>query len=451
MNSLRFFFPFLLVLSLPLCAAEEEDETTATTPLVVEDENTLAAADNLGPPAQGFLPDPGFGPDTVDTSDLRVLRDFIESRGLIKARKCEGCLTLAGDVRAKWNIAGEKVNGRKVRGTGTETALNLFRSEVNLFFDYVAPRTWVSTKLRFSVFLGTDGGTLTKVDTDRAFIGYDIYECDPEDFYIEVGRSRLDYIFDSRVEFSSFFDGIHLYYINKWDPLGIYVIHGGPFIVDSFTNHYAWVAEATLSCIDGTGLYVKYSYIDWKRRAPTLYYGKLGDNFKKKRFERNPRFMFKVSQLLVGYEGQAWCRTLILYFAGLKNHAAIPQRSTNFKKANGAWYIGFTYGKLCKGGDWSIDLNYQSVGALAVPEFDLAGFGHGNALGTLISDAILQNLNPFNTRGFTNYRGPEFSFLYAMSESLSLQFKARYSVPLDRDIGGNFTFKAVEMAVIYAW
>ena len=62
----------------------------------------IAAVDNLGPSAAGFLSDGNFGPEDEDDVDPRVLRDFVESRGLIQCRQKEGTLTIAGDVRARW-------------------------------------------------------------------------------------------------------------------------------------------------------------------------------------------------------------------------------------------------------------------------------------------------------------------------------------------------------------
>ena len=78
--------------------------------------------------------------------------------------------------------------------------------------DYVTVRSWASTKLKWVNFDGKDGGTATKVEMERAFIGYDIFEEGKEDFYIEIGRSNLDFIFESRIEFGSVFDGIHIFY-----------------------------------------------------------------------------------------------------------------------------------------------------------------------------------------------------------------------------------------------
>lgn len=449
------FMPLLL--TLPLCAADEEEIAQAneveeaTIAATLEEETLIAAPDNLGPTASGFLSEGQFGPDNSGFVDPRVLRDFIESRGLIKCRQKEGALTIAGDVRARWVVAGEEENGRKKRGQGTSIANDRYKSEVNLFLDYVAPRAWVSTKLKWVNFDGRDGGTATKTEMERAFIGYDVYHVKDTDFYIEIGRSKLDYIYESKVEFSSVFDGIHFYFTRKWDGVGKFTLHGGPFIVDSFTNHYAWIVETFVTDWRKTGLSFKYSIVDWRRHSPTFPYGNDTKGSKEKIVD-NPRYNFIVSQMLFGYNRKIdmfKCKTLFVYAAVLVNHDAKRRPQTDYKKLNGAWYAGFTLGKLCKACDWSMDINYQSVQAQAVPEFDLAGIGHGNADNGLLSDAILFN----SDKGlFTNYKGVSLSLLYAMTDSLSLRAQAQYAVPRDKlKLGGDFKYKAFEMSVIYAF
>lgn len=437
----------------------EDVESTTTAP------NLIAAVDNLGPTANGFSSEGEFGPGDDELIDPRILRDFIENRGLIATRQKCGQLTLAGDVRARWTATGEELKGIKQRGSGTDTAINLFRSEVNLFFDYATPKSWVTTKLRWSNFDGKDGGTATKVDMDRAFIGYDIYEEGDEDFYIEVGRTKLDYLFDSRLQFGSVFDGVHLYYTNQIPCLGNFVIHGGPFIVDSFTNHYGYAFETGIINWADTGFTFKYSLINWHRRAPTQYYGNnstlnaLNNKLDPFTIINNPRYRYIISQMLFVYERKvdfAGCKTFYAYGAVLMNHDAKRTVSTDYKLLNGAWYAGITLGKLCKACDWSLDINYQSVGAQAVPEFDLTGIGHGNAANVLLSDALILGLLGFPVAAtdalcFTNYKGWQVSLMYALTDTLTLRSKAEWTRPLNRSIGGPFNYKNFEMAVIYAF
>ncbi|MEZ5315219.1 MAG: hypothetical protein R3E91_03285 [Chlamydiales bacterium] len=445
------FFRFHLILflgSISCLLAEEEPQID-----VNYEEPLVAAVENLGPNASGFLSERDFGPIGDEFIDPHVLRDFIESKGLIECRNKTGLLTIAADIRARWTAIGEQVNGQKQRGTGTSLAIDRYKSEINLFLDYVAPRTWGSAKVKWVNFDGKDGGSLTRVELDRAFIGYDIRKEEKEDFYIEIGRSRLNYIFDSRLEFISIFDGIHIYYTNAWSALGNFIIHGGPLIVDSFTNHYAWVVETGVIGFRGTGLGFKYSLIDWRRSSPTLDYGNL-PNSGKTTVRNNPRYAFLVSQILLGYQQKLdflRCKTLYIYGAALINHDAKPSLTTNWQKLNQAWYVGFTLGKLCTACDWSIDINYQSVQAQSVPEFDLGGFGHGNAANFLLSDAILQGFGSDRAFGFTNYKGWSCNFLYALSNNLSLSAQGQYATPRNKTLGGDFKYKAFEMTVIYAF
>jgi hypothetical protein len=450
----------LSIFSLGLADEEKkiESETEADLiTLMAEDQELeptlIAAANNVEPPAPGHTAIRQFGPDDPQFVDPKVLRDFVESRGLIACRQKEGTLTLAADVRARWIATGEKVNGKSVRGAHANVAVNVFKSEVNLFLDYVAPKTWVSTKLKWSAVLGVDGGTITKTDLDRAFIGYDVYECKCRDFYIEVGRSKLDYLFESKVEFSTFFDGLHFYYTDKYDNIGVFTLHGGPFIVDSFTNHYAWVFETGMKKLGGTGYSVKYSLIDWNRHAPTLNYGGQSTAGNISLID-NPRYRFIVSQLILGHEHAIdlpGCNTLYIYAAVLANHAAKKNKTTHFSYANKAWYVGFTLGKLCKACDWSLDINYQYVQAQALPEFDISGIGHGNANGFFLSDAIILGRIGLDAQGFTNYTGFETTLLYALTDSLTLRSRAAWSRQIDKQIGGTFRYKTFEMAVIYAF
>lgn len=408
----------------------------------------------LGPDGEGLtIERVGVPSSNDDRVDPRVLRDFIESRGLIECRKKCGRLIIAGDVRAKWEATGEEVNGKKKRGFETDTQINQFRSEFNLFLDYETKNSWVATKVKWSRFDGLFFGSEVKTSLDRAFLGYDIYECDKEDIYIELGRSRLDYIFESRVEFNSTFDGIHLFYTNYFPGIGTVIAHGGPFIIDASTNHYGWIVETGVKDLFTKGFSIKYSIIDWARHSQTDYVGKLSQ-FSKSTFEDYNAFAYLVSQIIFGYEQTidfAGCKILYLYAAALTNSDAKRRFSTNDRYSNKAWYAGFTLGKLCKAGDWSLDVCYQAVGAQVIPEFDLLGIGHGNADGSFLSDAILLGLAPNKARGFSNYRGWEFVLLYALTDTFSFRGRAAWTRPYDSSIGGNFKYKVFDVTAIYAF
>lgn len=433
-----------LLLSAFVFGADEDASS-----LNVSEENLIAAVEV---PEPTFVSIEALGPGDENYIDQHILRDFIESRGLIACRQKSGLLTIAGDARARWSSTIENVNHQAKRGVGTGTPVNIFKSEVNLFFDYETDRAWASTKLRWANIDGRDGGTPTKVEMDRAFIGYDFYNCGPTDFYLEVGRSRLDFMFESRVEFTSIFDGIHLYYTNCWPSVCTFIAHGGPFVGDAYSYYFPWVAEFFFKELGGTDWGIKYSIIDWNSDGSTRKFGKAKDS--PDSIKDNPRYRFTISQLILGYQSSIdflRCKTFYGYAAVLANTAAKKNVTTNFEYLNKAWYIGFTLGKLCKACDWSWDLNYQYVQAQAIPEFDLSGIGHGNVGGDYFSDAIINGFGPGIARGFTNYKGWSTTFLFAMTDSLSLRAVAQESRPCDKSIGGEFHYASFEMSVIYAW
>lgn len=439
-----FLILFLLSSSIAFAASEKQD--------VRNNEKPDPLAEDLG--SRG-----GFGPQDEEFVDPKVLRDFIESRGLINCRQKCGTLTIAGDVRARWIPGHEYFKGTLPERVARNIALNTFKSEFNLFLDYTTDNSWVTTKLKFVVVDAVDPPNALRTELDRAFLGYDIYECGDEDFYIEIGRARIDYLFDSKIEFSTLFNGIHLYYTNKFPGIGTFTLHGGPFIVDSFNDHFAYVAEAGFKDIVFKGFSFRYNIIDWFRHSgTTIFSNQKRDEKEPKEMNNNPRYRFLVSQLLFGYERNIdvfGCKVLFLYAAVLANHLAQKSLVTDHTYANKAWYAGFTLGKLCKAGDWSLDINYQSCAAQAVPEFDLSGIGHGNASNRLLSDSLIKARNhrvgPREGVGFTNYRGFQLSAIYALTDTFSFRAKAEWTQPVNPRIGGNFRYKDFEMAAIYAF
>src|SRR5436305_12005135 len=126
--SLIFFLAFA-----PLFGADEDVPQNAPENVaqevaeIVDDAPDIAAVDNLG--VQGFVSEGEFGREHDEQIDPKVLRDFVEGRGLIACRQKCGQLTIAGDVRARWTASGEKLKGIKQRGAGTNTAIHRFRGE----------------------------------------------------------------------------------------------------------------------------------------------------------------------------------------------------------------------------------------------------------------------------------------------------------------------------------
>ena len=159
-----------------------------------------------------------------------------------------------------------------------------------------------------------------------------------------------------------------LKYDSAWNWLGDVYLHAGPFLIDERKDQYGYVGEIGILNLWDTGLFMKYSLIDWDTKKFSNEVERL-------------RFQFLNSQVILGYVFvPAWLdKSVTCYAAGLYNHAAEALEITNNKRANFATYFGFSVGSVRKKGDWSLDINYQLVAAQAIPSFDVIGIGRGNA------------------------------------------------------------------------
>ena len=416
-------------------------------------------------PAMSLFSTEGPG-DVNDQVDYNVLRDYIDTQRKVTIKELGGRLSIAGEVRTEMQATGETKDGVRQRGTGgaTDKPFLAWDVEVNLMIDYRAERTWATIKLEFDNNAGTTkfgggSGTFDKLTVERAFIGARIFDEDTYTTDLMFGRRRLSYTFDSRLEFGSFMDGIVLNYSRAFDQYGNFYVTGGPFVVNENHSQYAWVFELGLLGAWNTGLYMKYSLIDWDTKT----------------FERNDfngteeqkdnqvkvfsnRFNYFVSQATLGYKlRNRWDKSMTFYGAFLVNHAADPIKElTGHSKKNNAWYAGFSIGEARKKGDWSFDTNYQWVQTLAYPSFDSSGITVGNAAGIDlfgIGDGINQRPrdNFDNAVGNTNYRGFTMQLLYLWTNNLTMFQSWSQSQTLDKGKGPFMRYKQYEIELIYAF
>jgi hypothetical protein len=228
--------------------------------------------------------------------------------------------------------------------------------------------------------------------------------------------------------------------------VGDFYLRTGPFVVNEQVNQFAYIGEVALLNIAGTGIYTKYSIVDWD----TKHYAK---SFV------NDRFNFLISQFILGYRLliKSINKVMIAYSAVLYNHAADRLPVSDFKKANWGGYVGFSLGQLRKQWDWAFDINYQVVGAQTVPDFDCSGIGLGNANR---SGFYTKKMNPIDgdgpstvdtAGGTTNFRGFSVTFDLLLTDKLDLQQSYQQSITLDHDIGPFRRFKQYEIEFIYTW
>src|SRR6185503_12057754 len=62
-------------------------------------------------------------------------------------------------------------------------------------------------------------GILSNLAMRKAYWGYNIFEEGTSRFDFEIGRRRLRDVYDSKIEFHNFFDGITLKYANSFEGI----------------------------------------------------------------------------------------------------------------------------------------------------------------------------------------------------------------------------------------
>lgn len=385
--------------------------------------------------------------ESFTEEEIVELKEWIKKKNqVVGIKSFGGELTFSGELHSGMTQTNEVVNGIKQRGSGgafPSQGTRVYDVELDLLMNYRADITWATAKIKFKNKAGisSGSGTADKVSLDRAFVGVRFLQGESWTMDLEVGRRKLNYTFDSQIEFSAFMDGILFKYDHSFDKVGDAYFHGGPFVVDFTVDHYAYVFEIGLLNIGNTGLYTKYAFLDWDTKN---YGNKLKDD----------AFRFLTSQVTLGYKVvPKWMgKVLTMYAAGLVNSAAKPLEITANKKANWAWYVGFFLGEARKQGDWSVNANYQYVMPQAVPTFDSAGIGRGNAAGVGLY-CVDKGCKTATTRrtaaGDNNFKGFNLQLLYLFTDNLTLKQGYKQSIRQDKAVGPIFRYKEYNLELVY--
>lgn len=369
-------------------------------------------------------------PDYVKWDDLKAL---LYEESFVSGRRKEGRLIFAGDLRTRWIYSKEQYKD-PVNDKLDIVPTNLYRLDFNMMIDYSTDRSWLSSKMQWVSFAGPEN-VGSGVNIDRALIGYHFYDLTDKKFFIEIGRATLDNLFESELEFDSTFDGIHLYYSS---PLpgkrqGEVVVHGGPFVVEMKSGHYAWVVEAAAQKLPGD-ITVKGSLIDWH-------------NFT----QATVKYEFLVGQVLLGHTRKVTFKSktmpLKLSAAALKNFLARATPTSQNKKQDLGYYVGFSLGSASQPRDFLISARYEYLQALAVPENDVSGIGHGNNMKFFFYEAIGSGADPALANGFANYKGIDVSLAYCISPGFLFRGKFDFTVPAVAGLGAAFDYKRCELGL----
>ena len=379
------------------------------------------------------------------------VRDLIERldklEDTLNARPKGGVLLVGGDVRFQFQTTSETVNGINqigIAGQYPDIPARNFDVEFNLLLDYKADRTWASIKIEFDNAAGAVSGDTDSIALQRALLGARLFDESWYNLDLEIGRVQMDYVFDSKIEFGSFFDGLLFKYAASSARWGDFYVYGGPFVVDDTNDHLGVMFEAGILSMYNTGLYLKYSYINWAmkgypNKAQQLIYA------------------FVDSQLIIGYQfvPPRIKKLTNIYLAGLINTKANRVPQTNYNLSNKAWYAGVSMGVLQDEGDWAVDVNYQYVEPQSIPDFDANGIGRSNSanagLYTPHVDGTGGITTVYNAVGNANYKGLSITLLYLFTKNLTLQQSWQQAINQNSNIGPNIRFKQYEIELIYAF
>ncbi|HSX13976.1 MAG TPA: hypothetical protein VLE96_06125 [Chlamydiales bacterium] len=396
-----------------------------------------------------------------DAKDMDALRRWLQDKRLVTMREIGGDLSLSGEVRTEFQATSEERNGNQVRGGGGPRPMFAWDVEFNLMLDYRADRTWAAIKIEYDNDMGIRSGTFNKIRLEKAYLGARLVPGDTFTMDGEIGRRYLSNVFESKIEFSSVFDGALLRFSKAAPSVGDFITQLGAFVVNDRTNHYGFVVEIGALRIANVGLNLKYSIIDWDRPG--------GENEKDNTIIEtqltNLRFRYLVSQFLASYQfypGWMGKKLVKFYGAALVNHLALSNplatvgiENQPFGKQNWGWYTGVSLGTLKKKYDWAVDANFQWVQAQAVPGFDCSGIGRGNAGGvglyTKKADGSGGPVFRDQAVGSTNFYGFSLDGSYLFTDNMTINPLLQCSWTLDHDIGPNLMYKQFEVEFIYAF
>jgi hypothetical protein len=387
----------------------------------------------------------------IDQKDVNAVREWINAKRQVTVRELGGALSISGEVRTEMQSTAEVRNGVTQRGRGGPIVRegfplpqNTYDIEVNVMLDYRTDYSWGSIKLEFDNDAGIISGSLNKLKLERAYWGVRAVEGDTFTFDVEAGRRRMSTIVDSKLEFDGFYDGFWLKYDQSYDAIGDFFLHTGIFIIDENKSQYGYLGELGIYNVGGTGVYSKYSLIDWNTKD---LHNKVA----------NQRYDFLVSQWLIGYRffPTKLQKVIQIYLAGLWNSNARKIKLTNHKRANWGGYLGVSIGEIKKKGDWALDVNYQVLAAQCVPDFNVQGIGLGNSDDSGFYTTNVKGTGTPTIRrtagGNVNYRGFQMTLDYLLTNQLNLQQSWQQSITLDDSIGPFRRYKQYEVEFIYGF
>jgi hypothetical protein len=231
---------------------------------------------------------------------------------------------MSGDVKAKYHFLFD-----------SDSVDHWMKTEANIRLDHIMDKAWVTTNIRAYSYDSTRSG----ISLDKAYIGYRFYNDGSKAVNIEVGKNRLEHMFESKMQFDSHFIGAHAI-ANLTTLMGHkFIVHGGPFVLDSREQEFGFIGEASAIPLMAIPLSFKYSLSRWSKE-------------------------YTISEFMMQYNlfDQGFA-----YVAYLINHHG----------TNNGFYIGYSHGNIKEAHDWSFDVSYQYAEKNLIPFWDMKGLRSG--------------------------------------------------------------------------
>lgn len=216
------------------------------------------------------------------------------------------------------------------------------KNEASIEMAYVYDNAWVNAKVKHAIADSSTVDGITHINLERCIVGYALGESEKNALFVEFGRDKMDNLFESKLQYKSSFNGLHLTFQNdEWK------VHGGPHVVDSYDDQYGIVGEVIYSS-PVMPIVLTYNLTHWMQKGS-----------------------YSISQIHAKYEVDVLSNQQVLTFYGalLHNH--------QFSSHSNGGYFGLTLGKALVANDFVLDINCQYASKHAIPKFDFSGIGEG--------------------------------------------------------------------------
>jgi hypothetical protein len=363
----------------------------------------------------------------VEKYSVRQLKAWLKSQNRPRF-VIPGQLDIMVEAAPRWAYVHEKLGGQNQVGPGTPFSNFDYKIDSNMQVNYKKGRTFAQTKLSFNNAAGLLSGQSSSIELSRASIGYHFVTSGPFTFDTIVGRRGLDLMYNSKLQFKGFMDGITGnggYGIPK---IGEARVTGGFYMR---RNHKLGIVATRIYNIADTSAYYNYTLAGWS--------GLPGDAIKDL-----VRWKFVTSQHLVGWDTNIFKNNFQVFGAVIINHGAKKTFLTRGSKQNLAGYTGFQFGRTAKKHDFAFQGQLQLCQAQAIPDWDMNGIGRGNKNKGALYKA--NNIREVNGNG--NFMGYEMQLSYAVSDFVTSKFKIQRSVSLTDKIGlpASYTTVKIDLA-----